>query len=198
MQNFLWTIDLTIFKFFNQTLSFEWLDKITPVLTDLDQAPWFKYVVPALLIFLFLKKFKRTGITYFLFLILSIATSDFVGGKVKKIFLRPRPFQVLETNAIQKSPAKEDRSFYSNHSSNMFTSASYLSAFFPAGKVALYSVAGVIALTRLHTGVHYPSDVTFGALMGLLWGFLFSYLAKYIIHLIYKKTKPATTENAKD
>lgn len=180
MENFLWNIDLTVFKFFNQTLSFDLLNQITPVLTDLDQIIWLSYSVVAILFFFFIKKFKRTGVTYFLFLVLSIAMSDFTGGKIKKVILRPRPFQVAEAEAVQRAPGKENRSFYSNHSSNMFTAATYLSAFFPAGQVAFYALAAVIGMTRLQVGVHYPSDVLFGALMGLMWGYLFSNLVKII------------------
>jgi undecaprenyl-diphosphatase len=181
MQDFIWNIDLTIFKFINQTLSFGWLDQITPILTDLDDIPGFKIAVPLLVFALFYKKFKRSGITYFLFLILALSTSDFVGGKIKKVFLRPRPFQVAETNAIQKASAGQNNSFYSNHSSNNFTAAVYLTAFFPAGQIAFFAVATTVALTRVHVGVHYPSDIIFGALVGILWGLLFIRLVKYLM-----------------
>ena len=107
--------------------------------------------------------------------------SDFIGGKIKKIVLRPRPFQVIETQTILKAQAKENRSFYSNHSSNNFTAATYLTAFFPGGQIYFFAIATTIALTRVHVGVHYPSDILAGALMGLIWGLIFSRLVKYII-----------------
>lgn len=188
MQDFLWNIDLTIFKFINQTLSFDWLDQVTPVLTNLDRYPWFKIAFPLLILPFFIWKYKRTGITYFLFFLLSIATSDFVGGKIKKIVLRPRPFQVEETQTILKSDAAENRSFYSNHASNNFTMATYLTAFFPGGQVYFFVAASIIALTRVHVGVHYPSDIFFGGLMGLMWGFIFSRLIKSIITKLKEKT----------
>lgn len=182
MLDFLWNIDLTVFKFINQTLSYPWLDQLTPWLTDLNETLAFKIIVPLLFIFLFVRKYKRAGVTYFIFLILSLSVSDFVGGKIKKVVLRPRPFQVAEAQTIQKAEAKANRSFYSNHSSNMFTLATYTSYFFPAGKAALYGLATVIALTRVHTGVHFPSDILTGALMGCLWGFLFSRLVQFIVN----------------
>jgi undecaprenyl-diphosphatase len=182
MSDFLWNLDLTLFKFINQTLSFGWLDQITPVLTDIHHHfAIIKFGLPLLILTFFLKKYKRTGLTYFLFFILAASTSDFVGGKVKKIFLRPRPFQIAETQAIQKAPAGTNNSFYSNHASNNFAAATYLAAFFPGGQIYFLSIAGFIALTRVHTGVHYPSDIFVGALMGILWGFFFSRLIKLII-----------------
>ena len=181
MLDLLWNLDLTVFRFINQTLSFDWLDQITPVLTNLDDYLWIKIALPLVIFFFFFQKYKRSGITYFLFLILSVSMSDFIGGKIKKIVLRPRPFQVIETQTILKAEAKENRSFYSNHSSNIFTAATYLTAFFPGGQIYFFAIATTIALTRVHVGVHYPSDILAGALMGLIWGLIFSRLVKYII-----------------
>lgn len=180
MQDFLWNLDLVIFKFINQALSFDWLNQTTPVVTDLSHYTWFRILIPLIVIFFFYKKFKRAGITYFLFFILSLSTSDFIGGQIKKIVLRPRPFQITETQTIRRAPGAENRSFYSNHTSNMFTAAKYLSAFFPQARLGLYAAAMIIGFTRIHVGVHYPSDVLFGALIGVLWGLLFSMLAKKI------------------
>lgn len=169
MIDFLWNLDLAVFKFINQTLSYPWLDQLTPWLTDLNETLAFKIIFPLLFFVLFIRKYKRAGITYFIFLILSVSVSDFVGGKVKKIVLRPRPFQVVEAQTIHKAEAKANRSFYSNHSSNMFTLATYTSSFFPAGKIIFYGVATIIALTRVHTGVHFPSDILMGAFAGIFW-----------------------------
>jgi undecaprenyl-diphosphatase len=178
MFDFFYNLDVTVLLFVNRSLSYPWLDQLTPILTDLHFATLFKAICVSFLLVLFLKKYKRIGISYFLFLILSVSISDFIGGQIKKIVERPRPFQIEELNVIQKSPARADRSFYSNHSSNMFTFASYMTAFFPAGKIIMFSAAGFIAFTRVHVGVHYPSDVIFGALMGLLVGYLMSYFIK--------------------
>lgn len=189
MENFLWSIDLSIFKFINQSLSFQWLDQITPILTDLDHNRYFFYPLVLFVLFSLIKKYKRLGITYFLFLILALATSDFSGGRIKKLVQRPRPFQITETSTILKSTAKKNRSFYSNHASNTFTAAAYLSAFFPAGQILLFAAASVIALTRVHVGVHYPSDILTGALVGILWGWLFSQLIKKLIFKIKNKNE---------
>lgn len=181
MSDFLWNLDLTLFKFINQTLSFGWLDQITPILTDLHHFTVIKFGLPILAFFFFYRKYKFDAKTYFLFFILAVAVSDFTGGKVKDVFKRPRPFQVEETGAIQKAPAGTNNSFYSNHASNNFTAATYLAAFFPGGQIYFFAVATLVALTRVHVGVHYPSDILVGALIGILWGFIFSRLIKWII-----------------
>lgn len=180
MLDLLKNLDLTVFKFINQTLSFGWLDQVTPVITDLHHYDVIKFGLPAVALFFFYRKYKFDAKSYFLFFLLALAVSDFTGGKVKKIVERPRPFQVAETGAIKKAHAGENNSFYSNHASNNFTAATYLTAFFPGGQIYFYAVATTIALTRVHVGVHYPSDILFGALIGIFWGFIFSRFIKWL------------------
>lgn len=184
MSDLLLQFDITVFKFINQTLSNHFFDIFFPLLTDLDESKIFKITLAIILSGLFIWKFKRTGVTYFLFLVLTLSVSDFVGGQVKKAVERPRPFQLVEqTSAIQRAEGKKNRSFYSNHSSNTFAVATYVSAFFPPVAPYLFTAASVVAITRVYCGVHFPSDILMGALMGILWGLIISRLVKKLIAL---------------
>jgi decaprenylphosphoryl-5-phosphoribose phosphatase len=82
---------------------------------------------------------------------------------VKQTVRRARP--VLEEELPALTPVLSGRSYPSAHSSTSFAGARALSA---GGMPAppLYAVAVAMALSRPYLGVHYPSDIVAGALLG--------------------------------
>ncbi len=182
MELFLLKIDYWLFDIINQKGSFELGSSFFPWVTDLNQNLYFKIIAISFFLFFFIKNFKRAGITILLFLVLALSFSDFAGGRVKNHFLRLRPFENSEIYSTQRSPAGS-KSFYSNHTSNMFTMAVYTGQFIPALKLPTFLIASLIGYSRIYNGVHYPSDVLAGGLAGSLWGFIFSLLAKKVLRL---------------
>lgn len=174
--------DIFLFKKINQEWTSTLADTWLPILTDLHKTPWFFYVLPVLILLALGKQFKIHAVTILIGLVLCLAVNDWAGGKVKRSIPRPRPFQVTQTTAaVQKSPASENTSFYSNHSANNFAAAAYLSFFMPVLSWLFFPIALLIGYSRIYNGVHYPSDVLVGALMGLIWGQAFSHFASRFI-----------------
>lgn len=172
-------LDYWLLSHINGQWTSTWADWFFVTLTDLNKTPFFKFVLVPLVIGGFLYRFKRKGISLFLLLLLALGFSDWSGARVKHYYERMRPFENPAVTVLQKSDAGHF-SFYSNHSSNMMTFAIYTGFFFAAWRIPLIALALLVGYSRVYTGVHYPSDVCGGLLMGFVWGFLFSRFAKRV------------------
>lgn len=85
---------------------------------------------------------------------------------LKTIFKRRRPFvQNLKIVAIYNETGT---SFPSGHTSTSFAMATALSRCYPKWYVIVpsYVWAGTVGYSRMYLGVHYPSDVVGGAMLG--------------------------------
>jgi len=98
--------------------------------------------------------------------LLATTMADYV---LKPLVHRQRPFEQQPTlRVIGGRP--EDPSFPSGHAANAFAAAWVLSGLLPALRGAWWGLAAAIAVSRVYLGVHYPSDVLGGALIGLACG----------------------------
>ncbi|HBG15167.1 MAG TPA: hypothetical protein DDW93_00175 [Firmicutes bacterium] len=86
---------------------------------------------------------------------------------IKNMVARPRPYQTY-SNICNKGPALKDYSFPSGHTTSAFTTATTLAYYMPGASLLLYGLAAIVGLTRMLLGVHYPTDVLIGSLIGTL------------------------------
>ncbi len=102
---------------------------------------------------------------------LTIATA-LVEHPIKWLFRRRRPFiTIVRAIVIGKKPGTW--SFPSGHSASAFAGAWLLRQHFPALSPILYSVAALIAFSRIYLGDHYPGDVVSGSLLGHFFAMFF-------------------------
>jgi membrane-associated phospholipid phosphatase len=95
---------------------------------------------------------------------------------MKATIKRERPFNTYPE--IEKLSPGGSYSFSSGHTSSAFANATALTFAFPKWYVAAPSFlwAGAIGYSRMHLGVHYPSDVIVGAAIGAGSAWLCHYL----------------------
>lgn len=88
---------------------------------------------------------------------------------VKRLFSRARPFVCLSQVTMLVLPPDEF-SFPSGHTAAAFVVATVVGLSLTGLLVLLTVVAMLIGVSRVYLGVHYPSDVAAGAMLGVLSG----------------------------
>jgi membrane-associated phospholipid phosphatase len=102
-------------------------------------------------------------------LAISSAVNLGITAILKYTVKRQRPFRSYPGIVFNKSgKATNDPSFPSGHTSTSFNTATSLSLMYSKWYIIVpsYVWAGTVAYSRMDLGVHYPSDVLAGALIG--------------------------------
>ena len=97
------------------------------------------------------------------------ATSASVNLVVKRVGRRQRPDRAgADVPVGRQVRMPTSLSFPSGHSAVAFAFATGVGNRLPVVAVPLHAVAGVVAYSRVHTGVHHPSDVVVGSVLGTM------------------------------
>ncbi len=197
MVDFLYSIDLSIFYFFNHTLSNGIFDKLFSIITSVNN--WYiAYVILLLISFI---KGGTKGKLAVLGVILLIVVTDQTGYKIlKEFFQRIRPCNAL-LDAVTPLGCTGSFSFPSNHAVNNFAAAVFFYRLFPNLKYPLFITASLVAISRVYLGLHYPSDILGGAIIGSVFGYLFALIVLFADNKIKltneTKSKELIGENKK-
>lgn len=178
--------EANIVLWIQENLRVGFLNPIMQGITHLGDGGVF-WIILSVLLLLF-KKTRKVGLCCALGLIFDLLV---VNIAVKPLVARIRPYEIIkEITILTHQPG--DHSFPSGHSAGSFACAW---AFFRAYKkkwgVPALVLAALVSLSRLYVGVHYPSDVLGGIVIGCVLGELGYRVGKKIWRAIMRKMKAA-------
>ncbi|MFN8179122.1 MAG: phosphatase PAP2 family protein [bacterium] len=126
--------------------------------------------------------------------VLAVGVSDqLVANGVKPVFERARPFEVIPL--ARKLVDAHDASFPSAHAANTFAAGVFLALRFRKMRWWILVLPALVAYSRVYVGVHYPSDVLAGALLGALVGTGFALLDRAArLRLGRRRDEPSDSE----
>lgn len=152
-------------------------------LLGLVSSKWL-FAAPLMLVLLgvLIRRFSRSGIYVWLFLVLAIGLGDGIGNILKHVLEVPRPCQALAadvrlvTEPLNYKCSSKPHGMPSNHTLNYFLLAVVFSMLMNSWRwgLGLSVLALTVGVSRIYLGMHFPSQVFAGALLGSGLGFVFA------------------------
>ena len=178
--NIIQNADISILLYIQEHIRKEWMNGFWRAITFLGDGGWFWILLAVVL--LIMKKTRKAGVAAAIALVIGALITNVC---LKNMVARVRPYDTYSA-LIPIVTKPIDWSFPSGHTCASFASAFVYFRLLPKkyGIPALV-LACMIAFSRLYLGVHYPTDVLAGFLIGLLA----SVLAVWMVRRFYDHKK---------
>ncbi|MGI8965848.1 MAG: phosphatase PAP2 family protein, partial [Limisphaerales bacterium] len=162
MLDFLQSLDIAIFRLINDSLNNPLFDRLMPLLSD---NALFAPGLILISIALFWKGGAR-GRLCVVFAVLAVALGDsLICNTIKQAVNRPRPFNFLADARVLIGRGGSG-SLPSSHAANWFAATMIVLIFYRRSWRFMLPVALLVSFSRVYNGVHFPSDVLAGAILG--------------------------------
>ena len=156
-------MDHQILLWIADTLRGVWMTRIQYILSTINNHGEIWLLIA--LILLVRPKTRRCGMAMLLALLMGLLAGNLI---LKPWVARPRPFLTYTDIAALLHPG--GFSFPSGHTVSSFCAATTCFGYFRRAGIGCYVLAALIGFSRLYLGVHYPTDVLCGAVLGILLG----------------------------
>lgn len=130
------------------------------------------------ILMLFFKQTRKAGVSALCAMLIGLIVVNFT---IKPLVARERPWVAME-NFVSLVDEPDPNSFPSGHTNAAFAFAIAVCMSAPKKwmKITAVCMAAVMGLSRLYVGVHFPSDVMTGAIVGSLCGLLGAFVVKKV------------------
>ena len=184
MPDFLLNFDRHLFYCINHDLANPFFDGLMPLMRN----PRFWIPLYLFIIIFSIWRYKKNGVILVIFLAMAVGFADYTSASLIKPYvyrLRPCRDPATVQTDINRVPCGPGYSFPSTHATDHFAIAAFLSfIFFKRWKWVLPATilwAAIICFAQVYVGVHYPLDVTGGAIYGSLVGVLFAFSFRKVV-----------------
>lgn len=173
--------DRDLFVWLN-SLGIEHFDRFWLFVTQIET--WIPLFFFLFLLIFYVYGFKK-GLVVIFFTLLTFSVTMAFTNLAKESVARLRPNNVAALNHIIRILQKPTNySFFSGHASSSFAVTTFVVLAIRQHTKWVYLAflwPIIFALSRIYVGVHYPSDLLVGALVGTLIAFLFYWVCKKVL-----------------
>lgn len=172
---FLINLDGNILLWIQEYIRQDWMEGFWKGITMLGDSGWFWIALSLLL--MVPRQTRWIGITSLAAIVIGALITNVT---LKNLVARTRPYEVVEGLALLIEKQR-DYSFPSGHTCASFAAAGVYWRMLPKKfGIPLVILAAMIAFSRLYVGVHYPTDVLAGLLIGLFAAWAARHMQKYV------------------
>ncbi|MCH8741804.1 phosphatase PAP2 family protein [Patescibacteria group bacterium] len=155
-------MDLFIFQQINQfVFKWLWLDTFA-----IFFAKYFGYILVILLVLFLFKNFKKYWQMVVSALLAAILARLVIVEIIRYFLPRARPFVENSINVLINH--SQESAFPSGHASFFFAIATIVYFYNKKAGIFFFLASFLIGLARVFSGIHWPSDILIGALVGIL------------------------------
>ncbi|HEV2436733.1 MAG TPA: glycosyltransferase family 39 protein [Verrucomicrobiae bacterium] len=164
--HWLQTLDIALFHFLNGSLSNPVFDWLMPRLSGGDGVMrWFVWFALAGIVGTLCFGSPRARLCALMIALVVALGDPLVVNTIKHLIERPRPCRVLP-GVIERLGCTGSGSMPSAHAANWFAMTMVAFLFYGRSLWFMLPLALAISFSRVYNGVHYPSDVLAGSILG--------------------------------